>query len=97
MSILIDKNGKEFHFLQTLRDGAHRFAVSSHKIRRMKKIRKSSFDKIQGVGKKIRYNLLNHFGSIDNVKSASLIDLKKVEGIGSHIAEKIYKEFNKNV
>ena len=95
--ILLDKNGKEFHFLQTLRDEAHRFAISSHKMRRMKKIENSSFDKIQGIGKKIRNKLLNHFGSIDNVKGASLIDLKKVEGIGSSIAEKIYKEFNKNV
>ena len=66
-------------------------------MRRMKKIENSSFDKIQGIGKKIRNKLLNHFGSIDNVKGASLIDLKKVEGIGSSIAEKIYKEFNKNV
>jgi excinuclease ABC subunit C len=63
----------------------------------MKRIDNSIFNKIKGIGKKTRSNLLNFFGTIANIQSASLADLKKVEGIGVNTAKKIYNEFNKNV
>ena len=96
-NINLNNNEKEFYFIQKLRDEAHRFAVSSHKIKRSKKMKNSTFDQITGIGKKTKYNLLNYFGTIENIQSASLVDLKKVEGIGSETAKKIYKEFNKIV
>ena len=93
----MNNNEKEFYFIQKLRDEAHRFAVSSHKAKRSKKMKSSSFDQITGVGKKTKYNLLNYFGTIENIQSASLADLKKVEGVGPETAKKIYREFNKIV
>ena len=57
----------------------------------------SVFDCIKGVGKKMKSNLLSYFGSIENIKTASLQDLKKTPGIGEKIAIIIYKEFNKIV
>ena len=93
----MNNNEKEFYFIQKLRDEAHRFAISSHKAKRSKKMKSSIFDQIIGIGKKTKYNLLNYFGTIENIQSASLTDLKKVEGIGSETAKKIYKEFNKIV
>ena len=96
-NINLNNNEKEFYFIQKLRDEAHRFAVSSHKAKRSKKMKSSSFDQISGVGKKTKYNLLNYFGTIENIQSASLTDLKKVEGVGSETAKKIYREFNKIV
>ena len=42
----------------------------------------------------MKKSLLSHFGSIDNIKSASLRDLKKVPGIGKKMADKIYNQFN---
>ena len=95
--VCLNNNEKEFYFIQKLRDEAHRFAVSSHKIKRSRKMRSSSFDQIIGIGKKTKYNLLNYFGTIENIQSASLADLKKVEGVGPETAKKIYKEFNKIV
>ena len=96
-SIYLNNNDKEFYFIQKLRDEAHRFAVSSHKVKRTKKMKSSTFDQITGIGKKTKYNLLNYFGTIENIQSASLVDLKKVKGIGSETAKRIYKEFNKIV
>ncbi len=96
-NINLDTNEKEFYFIQKLRDEAHRFAVSSHKAKRSRKMKNSTFDQIIGVGKKTKYNLLNYFGTIENIQSASLADLKKVEGVGPETAKKIYKEFNKIV
>ena len=83
--------------LQRLRDEAHRFAVASQKVRRNIGYKHSLFDDIDGIGKKLKTNLLSYFGSIDNIKSASLSDLKKTPGIGEQIAKKIYREFNKIV
>ena len=54
-----------------------------------------SLIRIKGIGKKTKSNLLNFFGTIANIQSASLADLKKVEGIGVNTAKKIYNEFNK--
>ena len=65
--------------------------------KRIKRIDNSIFNKIKGIVKKTRSNLLNFFGTIANIQSASLADLKKVEGIGVNTAKKIYNEFNKNV
>ncbi len=96
-NINLNKNEKEFYFIQKLRDEAHRFAVSSLKAKRSSKMKSSTFDHITGIGKKTKYNLLNYFGTIENIQSASLADLKKVEGIGPETAKKIYKEFNKIV
>ena len=85
---------KTSFFLQNLRDEAHRFAISSQKYRRIKKIKYSVFDDILGIGSKVRKLLINHFGSLENVKNAGIQDLKKVSGIGKVMAERIYNEFH---
>ena len=91
------ENDKELFLLQRLRDEAHRFAVASQKVRRNMSYKNSLFDNIDGIGKKLKINLLSFFGSIDNIKSASLSDLKKTPGVGENMAKKIYREFNKIV
>ena len=96
-SINFDKRSQNLFFLQRLRDEAHRFAVSSTKSRHEKSLKNSIFDKIEGLGKKTKSNLLSYFGSIDNIKTASIGDLKKVPNIGTKMAKKLYYEFNRNV
>ena len=95
--IKFEKTDKILFFLQRLRDEAHRFAVTSTKIKHNNSLKKSIFDEIEGIGKKTKFILLSYFGSIDNIKTAGINDLKKVPNIGMKTAEKIYKEFNKNV
>ena len=96
-SLNFDKRSQNLFFLQRLRDEAHRFAVSSTKSRHEKSLKNSIFDKIEGLGKKTKSNLLSYFGSIDNIKTASIGDLKKVPNIGTKMAKKLYYEFNRNV
>lgn len=95
--IKLDKNDKVLFFLQRLRDEAHRFAINTTKSKHQKSLKASIFDGINGIGRKTRLILLSHFGSIDNIKTAGIDDLKKVPNIGTKIAKKIYREFNKNV
>jgi len=89
-----EKNDPLLFFIQRLRDEAHRFAISSHRLKRKKNLNKSLLDQIQGIGKQRKRSLLNHFGSARSVESASLEDLKSVEGIEDNIAKKIYDYFH---
>jgi len=89
-----EKNDPLLFFIQRLRDEAHRFAISSHRIKRKKNFNKSLLDQIDGIGKQRKRALLNHFGSARSVESASLEDLKSVEGIEDNIAKKIYNYFH---
>ncbi len=81
-------------FLQRLRDEAHRFAVSSHRMKRKKSLTKSLLDQINGIGRTRKRALLNYFGSAKAIESASFDDLKKVEGIETSVAKKIHNFFH---
>jgi len=81
-------------FLQRLRDEAHRFAVSSHRMKRKKNLTKSLLDQINGIGRTRKRALLNYFGSAKAVESASFDDLKKVEGIEIGVAKKVHDFFH---
>ena len=88
------KNDPLLFFIQRLRDEAHRFAISSHRAKRKRNLSKSLLDQIDGIGKQRKRALLNYFGSARSVESASLDDLKSVEGIEDNIAKKIYNFFH---
>jgi len=88
------KNDPALFFLQRLRDEAHRFAISAHRAKRKKNISRSLLDQIQGVGSGRKRALLNHFGSARAVESASLDEIKSVEGVEEKVAKKIYNFFH---
>ena len=91
---ILKKNDPLLFFIQRLRDEAHRFAITTHRAKRKKGLRKSLLDQIDGIGKQRKRSLLNHFGSARSVESASFEDLKSVEGIEESIAKKIYDYFH---
>ena len=93
-AIKLSKREPLLFFLQRLRDEAHRFAVSSHRMRRKKNLTKSLLDQINGIGRTRKRALLNYFGSARAVESASFDDLKKVEGIETSVAKKIHDFFH---
>lgn len=88
------RNDPILFFLQRLRDEAHRFAVSVHRDKRIKGMKKSLLDQISGIGKIRKKTLLNHFGSARAVGSASLDELKSIDGIELFIAKKIHNFFH---
>jgi excinuclease ABC subunit C len=91
------KNFKEISkLLQLVRNESHRFALNHHRKRRSKDLFSSSLDGIDGLGPKLKLNLIRFFGGIDKVIEASLDDLKSVPGIGDEKAKKIYSYFNNN-
>ena len=88
------KNDPTLFFLQRLRDEAHRFAISAHRAKRKKGISKSLLDQIEGIGSIRKRSLLNHFGSARAIESASLDEIKSVEGVEEKVAKKIYNFFH---
>ena len=88
------KNDPTLFFLQRIRDEAHRFAISAHRAKRKKGISKSMLDQIEGIGAIRKRALLNHFGSAKAVESASLDEIKSVEGVETKVAKKIYNFFH---
>lgn len=81
-------------YMQNIRDEAHRFAIGTHRKRRAKSMYKTRLDEIEGVGASRRRDLLNYFGSVEEISQAGIKDLQKVSGISKKTAEKIYNYFH---
>ncbi|WP_458453291.1 excinuclease ABC subunit UvrC [Methanobrevibacter sp.] len=92
--IIIPKNNKALHLLQQVRDESHRFAITYHRKLRSKNIQASSLDEIVGIGKKRKIALLKEFGSVDNVKKASVDELANVEGMNAKTAQNVFNFYH---
>jgi excinuclease ABC subunit C len=79
------------HLLQRIRDEAHRFALSYHRLLRRKGTLHSWLDEIPGVGSKRKKALLEHFGSRERLRTASLEELQAVPGISAALARIIFR------
>jgi len=93
-SFQLPVNDPVLHYLQRLRDEAHRFAIGAHRTRRKQDISKSPLDEIPGIGAHRKRALLLHFGSGKAVSEAGIEDLRNVAGISKIVAEKIYNHFH---
>jgi excinuclease ABC subunit C len=86
---LDDRNASSL-LLRRLRDEAHRFIITFHRRLRDKRLTESQLEKIPGVGRALRLNLLRHFGSIEDIRKASAEELSAVKGINSVAAKTIF-------
>ncbi len=89
-----NKFSSTLHFIQMLRNEAHRYAVKSVSKRKISSLSKSEIDKIPDIGSKRKKNLLNYFGSIEKIKQSTIEELKKVKGISENIAKNVYNYFH---
>jgi excinuclease ABC subunit C len=78
------------NLLQRLRDEAHRFANTYNADLRSKKIRESVLDDFPGLGTVRRAALLEHFGTIERLRSATEEQLAAVEGFGPRMAADLH-------
>ena len=93
-ALMIKKDSPSLKLIKRIRDEAHRFAISYHKLLRKKRTVASELDKIAGVGEKRRKSLLTKFGSVKRIKEATLEDLLQADYITKKTAREIYKYFH---
>lgn len=79
------------HLLQEIRDEAHRFAITGHRGRRARRRGDSQLERIAGIGRKRRQQLLKHFGGMQGIERAGESELAKVPGINKNLARRIYQ------
>ena len=94
----IDMNGQDpaKFLVQSIRDEAHRFAITGHRAKKRKQLLQSDLESIEGIGPSKKRNLLTQFGGMQEVKRASVEDLLSVDGINKNLAKKIFNHFNPN-
>jgi excinuclease ABC subunit C len=85
----------ELQLLQRVRDEAHRFAITHHRIRRDKAMTASILDELPGVGPARKRALLTHFGSPEAILAASREELEAVPGLPGKLAGRVYRELHK--
>ncbi len=90
--VILKYGSAELKLLQRIRDEAHRFAITFHRQTRTKEQTKTELDDIPGLGPKKIDNLLKAFGTVENVKKASVEELSLVKGIHLSLAEDIKRK-----
>lgn len=91
--LYIDKKSESLKLIQQLRDEAHRFGITFHRLKRDKAITASEIDTIKGIGEKTKEALIRKFKSVEGIKKATQTDLE-IE-IGKSKAKLIYSYFHK--
>jgi len=85
----------ELQLLQRVRDEAHRFAITHHRIRRDKAMTESIMDELPGIGPARKRALLKHFGSPEAALGAPREALEAVPGLPAKVARELYAHLNK--
>jgi excinuclease ABC subunit C len=93
--ILLEQNDPVLLFLMRVRDEVHRRAILYHRTLRKKAFTQSDLDRIPGIGKGRKKQLLKHFKGINAIVQAGPDELAAVPGISSRLAEEIVGFFQK--
>jgi excinuclease ABC subunit C len=88
--VLLPRRSDGLHLLQQVRDEAHRFAITYHRKLRAKRVITSQLDALSGLGAKRRKKLIDHFGSFDQIKLATLEEIEACDGIPKKLAQDLF-------
>lgn len=93
--VFLDDGRQSSLLLRKIRDEVHRFAISYHRKLRDKDLMESPLEKISGIGKKRRLDLLRHFGSINVIRNASIEEIAKLKSFNKKVAENLLHELRR--
>jgi excinuclease ABC subunit C len=93
--LVLDHSTPELQLLQRVRDEAHRFALTHHRIRRDRAMTASLLDDLPGIGPARKRALLAHFGSPEAVAGASREELQTVPGLPAKVARELHANLHR--
>ena len=96
VEIPIDRHSEGFHLITRIQDEAHRFAIEYHRSLRNKGSVHSILDDIKGIGPTRRKALMRHFENLEQIKEASVEELKQIDGMNEASAKAVVEFFSKN-
>ncbi len=88
--VVLPQNSAELFLIARIRDEAHRFAITFQQRLMRRRNFRSVLENIPGVGEGRKKALLRHFGSLKQIRAATIEELSEVEGLGSAVAERIH-------
>lgn len=88
-SIYLPRRSEALYLVQRVRDEAHRFANEGHRKQRSKVGIASILDSIPGIGPRRRKILLDRFGSIEDMRAATVEEIASVPGIPTEVAQAV--------
>ncbi len=83
-TLSLGRRSEALKLLQRVRDEAHRFAITYHRLLRDRRTTASELDNIPGIGPTKKLSLLHHFGSVERIRQASAEELAAVRGLTRH-------------
>jgi len=93
--VFLDDGRQSSLLLKKIRDEVHRFTISYHRKLRDKELIESPLEKIPGIGKKRRLDLLRHFGSIEAIRNATIEEIAKMKGFNKKVVENLLHELRR--
>lgn len=90
----LKEGSAELLFLQQIRDATHQFAIQSHRKARRSVAFSGELMRLPGVGTATARLLWDKFGSLENMRKASLEELMEIPGIGKHRAKTLVEKLN---
>lgn len=94
LELPIDRGSEGFKLITRIQDEAHRFAIEYHRLLRSKGQVHSVLDDIPGIGPARRKALMKTFQSLEEVKNASVDELKQIPSMNEKVAKQIYEFFH---
>lgn len=93
--VMLLRNTKIYRFISSIQNEAHRFAITYHRDLRKKNAFKTILDDIAEIGEKRKLSLLNTFGSVESISTATLEELEKAPSMNKLAALRVYDFFEK--
>jgi len=93
--LCLDRRNPGLRWLQRARDEAHRFAIDYNRRLRRRRTLRSGLAEVTGVGPTREKDLLREFGSLEEIRRASVEELTRVRGVGPATARRILAELSK--
>ena len=94
--VILERSSEGLYLLQRVRDEAHRFAIRAHRRRRSKGMTASALDEIPGVGPARAKALLKVFGSVKQLRAATVEEIATVPGLGERSAQAVHDALHRD-